>query len=175
MEKSDPPVPYTVEYSDLVLRHFRLLAREASARGDGPAFAAALKEFHRRLELFPQFGDPIVDLSVEEGQIRLAIWTSPRKVDTRLRVIGAVPFRGPARFGSHEQPRCWLAGPDEGAGPGSAFFRHQLPQPLRRELVAKECAGSRTGAPPRFARLRPDHALSPPNRGRQARNYPTRS
>jgi hypothetical protein len=73
MEKSDPPVPYTVEYSSFVLQHLRRLAQEASARGDGPAFVAALREFHRRLELFPQFGDPIMDLSTEEGQIRLGI------------------------------------------------------------------------------------------------------
>ena len=73
MEKSDPPVPYTVDYSSFVLQHFRRLAQEASARGDGPAFVAALREFHRRLELFPQFGDPIMDLSTEEGQIRLGI------------------------------------------------------------------------------------------------------
>ena len=73
MEKSDPPVPYTVEYSSFVLQQLRLLAQEASARGDGPAFAAALREFHRRLQLFPQFGDPIMDLTVEEGQIRVGI------------------------------------------------------------------------------------------------------
>jgi hypothetical protein len=73
MAKSDPPVPYTVEYSGFVLQHLRLLAQEASVRGDGPAFAAALREFHRRLELFPQFGDPLMDLSVEEGPIRLGI------------------------------------------------------------------------------------------------------
>jgi hypothetical protein len=73
MEKSDPPVPYTVEYSRFVLQHLRRLAQEASARGDGPALVAALREFHRRLELFPQFGDPIMDLSTGEGQIRLGI------------------------------------------------------------------------------------------------------
>ena len=73
MEKSDPPIPYTVEYSSFVLQQFRRLAQEASARGDGPAFVAALKEFHRRRELFPQFGDPLMDLSTEEGQIRLGI------------------------------------------------------------------------------------------------------
>jgi hypothetical protein len=48
MEKSDPPVPYVLEYSSSVLQRLRLLAREASARGDGPAFAAALREFHHR-------------------------------------------------------------------------------------------------------------------------------
>jgi hypothetical protein len=73
MEQSDTPVPYTVEYSSFVLQQLRRLAQEASVRGDGPAFVAALREFHRRLELFPQFGDPIMDLSTEDGQIRLGI------------------------------------------------------------------------------------------------------
>jgi hypothetical protein len=97
MEKSDPPVPYTVEYSSFVLQHFRLLARQASARGDGPAFTAALREFHRRLELFPQFGDPIIDLSVEKGQIRLGI-IRPLSMrygvyeERRLVLCGALPI-----------------------------------------------------------------------------------
>jgi hypothetical protein len=73
MEENDPPVRYTVEYSSFVRQHLRLLAREAATRGDGPAFAVALREFHRRLELYPQFGDPIMDLTVEEGQIRVGI------------------------------------------------------------------------------------------------------
>jgi hypothetical protein len=73
MEKSDPPVPYTVEYSSFVLQQFRQLAQEASARGDGPAFVAAMREFHRRLVIYPQFGDPILDLSAEQGQIRLGV------------------------------------------------------------------------------------------------------
>ena len=97
MEKSDPPVPYKVEYSSLVLQHLRLLARAASRRGDGPAFATALKEFHRRLELFPQFGDPLMDLSVEEGQIRLGI-IRPLSMrygvyeEWRLVLCGALPI-----------------------------------------------------------------------------------
>jgi hypothetical protein len=67
MEPSDPPVRFKVEYSSFVLQQLRLLVQEASTRGDGPAFAAALREFHRRLELFPPFGDPIMDRPMEEG------------------------------------------------------------------------------------------------------------
>ncbi len=43
------------------------------ARGDGAAFLAALKAFVARLLVHPQFGDPIMELGVEEGQIRLGI------------------------------------------------------------------------------------------------------
>lgn len=46
------------------------MARE---RGDGEAFLAALREFYRRLQLYPQFGDPLVDLREEAGQIRIGI------------------------------------------------------------------------------------------------------
>jgi hypothetical protein len=66
-------------------------------RGDGPAFAAALREFHRRLELFPQFGDPILDLVVEQGQIRLGI-IRPLSMrygvyeERRMVLCGAIPI-----------------------------------------------------------------------------------
>jgi hypothetical protein len=73
MERSDAPVPCMVEYSDLVLRHLRLLAKEASVRGDGPVFAAAMKEFDRLLRLYPQFGDPQINLTEEPGVIHLGI------------------------------------------------------------------------------------------------------
>jgi hypothetical protein len=62
-----------VVYSGLVQQHLRLLAREALARGDGPAFAAAYQEFERRLRLYPQFGDPQIDLTAEPGVIYLGI------------------------------------------------------------------------------------------------------
>jgi hypothetical protein len=42
------------------------MARE---RGDGEAFLAALKEFHRRLCVYPQFGEPLLDLTQESGQV----------------------------------------------------------------------------------------------------------
>jgi hypothetical protein len=43
------------------------------ARGDGEAFLAALREFHRRLQVYPQFGDPLVDLQREAGHLRIGI------------------------------------------------------------------------------------------------------
>jgi hypothetical protein len=73
MAAPEPTAPYRLVYSDAVKRHLRELANAAFARGDGPAFTAALKEFDRRLRLFPQFGDPLSDLEVGGGQIRLGI------------------------------------------------------------------------------------------------------
>ncbi len=37
------------------------------------AFLAALKEFHRRLCLYPQFGEPLIDLTQESGQVLLGV------------------------------------------------------------------------------------------------------
>jgi hypothetical protein len=96
MAPSDPPAPYAVDYSDLVRQRLRVLAREAFERGDGPAFAAALKEFHRRLTVYPQFGDPLFDLKHERGHIRIGI-IRPLAMrygvheDRRLVFVGAPP------------------------------------------------------------------------------------
>jgi hypothetical protein len=49
------------------------LADTARERGDGEAFVAALREFHRRLCLYPQFGEPLIDLAQESGQLWLGI------------------------------------------------------------------------------------------------------
>src|SRR5262249_18370083 len=67
------PVPYRVVYSERVRQRLLALAGVARERGDGEAFLAALKEFHRRLCLYPQFGEPLIDLTQELGQVRLGI------------------------------------------------------------------------------------------------------
>ncbi len=65
------PTPYRVIYSEYVRDRLGELADAAKARGDGPEFAAAYREFHRRLCLYPQFGDPLIDLRAEVGHVRL--------------------------------------------------------------------------------------------------------
>lgn len=67
------PVPYRVVYSERVRQRLLALADMARERGDGEAFVAALKEFHRRLCLYPQFGDPLIDLTQELGQVWIGI------------------------------------------------------------------------------------------------------
>src|SRR5436189_5951895 len=67
------PVPYRVAYSERVRQRLLALADIARERGDGEAFLAALKEFHRRLCLYPQFGEPLIDLTQELGQVWLGI------------------------------------------------------------------------------------------------------
>lgn len=67
------PVPYRVVYSERVRQRLLALADDARERGDGEAFLVALKEFHRRLCLYPQFGEPPIDLTRELGQVWLGI------------------------------------------------------------------------------------------------------
>jgi hypothetical protein len=69
----DAPQPYEVSLSGRVFDKVRELAAVAKSRGDGEAFLAALREFDRRLRLYPQFGDPLIDLRHAVGQIRLGI------------------------------------------------------------------------------------------------------
>jgi hypothetical protein len=66
-------VPYQVVYSEQVRQRLLALADVARERGDSEAFLAALKEFHRRLCLYPQFGEPLTDLTQETGQVYLGI------------------------------------------------------------------------------------------------------
>jgi hypothetical protein len=73
MAAPDPPAPYQVVFSIAVERRLLELSDEAIARGDGPAFTAAVKEFRRRLAIYPQFGDPQIDLVMGGGQIRTGI------------------------------------------------------------------------------------------------------
>jgi hypothetical protein len=67
------PVPYRVAYAERVRQRLLALADVARERGDGDAFVAAVKEMHRRLCLYPQFGEPLFDLTQEVGQVWLGI------------------------------------------------------------------------------------------------------
>jgi hypothetical protein len=67
------PEPYRVVYSERVRQRLLEFADMARERGDGEAFVAGLKEFHRRLCLYPQFGEPLIDLTQEPGQVWIGI------------------------------------------------------------------------------------------------------
>jgi hypothetical protein len=56
-----------------VRQRLRALADQARERGDGEQFLEALKEFDRRLRIYPQFGEPLHDLTHEPGQICIGI------------------------------------------------------------------------------------------------------
>lgn len=71
----EAPRRYRVSMSEWVLDRLRELAVRARQRGDIEAFLTALREFHRRLSIYPQFGDPLIDLA--EGKGRIHIGTTP--------------------------------------------------------------------------------------------------
>lgn len=93
MTNLDPTPTYRVVVSEIVRRHLRELADEAVARGDGPIFVAAVRAFLARLAVYPQFGDPIIDLLQGEGQIRVGI----------IRPLSM-------RYGVHEEQRIVFCG-----------------------------------------------------------------
>lgn len=68
-------VPYRVSYSERVRQRIRALAKIAFERGDGEAYLAAVAEFDRRLKIYPQFGEPLIDLVQQSGQIWIATLT----------------------------------------------------------------------------------------------------
>src|SRR4051794_34082265 len=90
------PVPYRVVYAERVRQRLLALADSARERGDGEAFVAAVKELHRRLCVYPQFGDPLIDLKREPGQVWIGI-VRPLAMryavldDRRLVMVGALP------------------------------------------------------------------------------------
>ncbi len=67
------PAAYRVVYSERVRQRLLASADAARERGDGEAFLAAVREFHRRLGLYPQCGEPLIDLTHERGQVYLGI------------------------------------------------------------------------------------------------------
>jgi hypothetical protein len=83
-------------YSERVRQRLLGLADLARDRGDGEAFVVALKEFHRRLCLYPQFGEPLSDLTQESGQVWIGI-VPPLAMryavldDRRLVMVAALP------------------------------------------------------------------------------------
>ena len=68
-EPANAPAPYQVAYSGLARGAIPPLVTRARAAGGGAEVLAALKELDRRLRIYPQFGEPLVDLTHESGQI----------------------------------------------------------------------------------------------------------
>jgi hypothetical protein len=85
-----------VAYSGRVRERIITLADVARERGDGPAYLAALREFDRRLRVYPQFGDPLLDLRHESGLLRIGIVLPLSRrygvlEEQRLVVVAALP------------------------------------------------------------------------------------
>jgi hypothetical protein len=66
---SPTPEPYRVSYSEDVQQQLRTLGRRAKERGMAGEFVAALRALDARLRIYPQFGEPLRDLTHQVGQI----------------------------------------------------------------------------------------------------------
>jgi len=98
----DGSVEYTVSCSGRVREHLATLSKVSRERGDGAEFLAALREFERRLRVYPQFGDPLADLNLIGGTIRIGV-VRPLSMryavveSRRLVLLGALPVLMPMR------------------------------------------------------------------------------
>jgi hypothetical protein len=72
-ETPNGPVRYRVVYSEWVRNELRKLADRAMERGLGPKFLAALKEMDQRLQIYPQFGQPLRDLKLKPARLWLGV------------------------------------------------------------------------------------------------------
>jgi hypothetical protein len=95
-DPSSVPVLYTVTFSGRVLDGIRELISRAGAKGRGSQVRSALVELNRRLQVYPQVGEPLRDLAFTGNQL----WhcTVPPLVaiyvidDVRRQVVVAAPI-----------------------------------------------------------------------------------
>jgi hypothetical protein len=64
---------YAVSYSGRVRDAIKDLILRARAAGIAPKVIAAVKEIDRRLQIYPQFGEPLRDLTVEAAQLWIGV------------------------------------------------------------------------------------------------------
>ena len=72
-ESPSNPSLYRVVYSELVRARLKTLLAHANLRGMGQPVLLAVKEIDRRLQLYPQFGEPFRDLQLESAQLWIGI------------------------------------------------------------------------------------------------------
>ncbi len=102
-EPSNGLIPYRVVYSERVRDELKALAARAKERGLLPQFLAAMRALDARLRIYPQFGEPLMDLVLSPAQLWIGIlpplvveyWLDEEK---RLVVVG-IPIRTLRRSG----------------------------------------------------------------------------
>jgi hypothetical protein len=67
------PRPYRVSYSGRVRDGLRDLLTRARGLGLGPELRAAILEIDRRLQIYPQFGQPLRDLAVDNATLWIGV------------------------------------------------------------------------------------------------------
>jgi hypothetical protein len=94
---NDQPIPYRASYSGRVRDEFAALVIRARARGLDSRVLAAAREIDRRLQLYPQFGQPLRNLSVEHARLWIGV-VSPLVVhyvldEENRHVMVVLPFQ----------------------------------------------------------------------------------
>lgn len=98
-----PPLPYRVSYSQRVRDELVRLVARARARGLSPQVLTAVREIDRRLQVYPQFGQPLRNLSVDPAQLWIGV-VAPLVVhyvldEDRREVSVILPFQPLPRSG----------------------------------------------------------------------------
>jgi hypothetical protein len=96
-EETPPPIPYQVIYSASARSALIDIAVRANQVGRGAEYAAVVAEMEQWLRIYPQFGEPIIDLKTDVGQILIAAF-APLMIryaisETRRHVYVAAPPR----------------------------------------------------------------------------------
>jgi len=94
---NDVPAPYGVSYSQRVRDEFVALVTRLRPLGTHSQVLAAAREIDRRLRIYPQFGQPLRDLSAQSTQLWVGV-VSPLVVqyvldEARRLVMVVLPFR----------------------------------------------------------------------------------
>src|SRR5262245_32565141 len=94
---ADPPVLYRLVISDLVIAELRALLARAKQCGLADEVKTALTTLQERLQVYPQFGQPLIDLQHEQAQTMVAV-VPPLYVryaiyETRREVWLLIPIR----------------------------------------------------------------------------------
>jgi len=66
---SEAPKPYQVSYTGLVRAEARRLIATAGTSERAQAIITAFRELDRLLRIYPQFGEPELDLKKEDGKV----------------------------------------------------------------------------------------------------------
>lgn len=72
-ETSNGPISYQVAYSEYVRNELKKLIARAKERGLDSQVRAAAREIDRHLHEYPQFGQPLRDLSIESSQLWVGV------------------------------------------------------------------------------------------------------
>src|SRR5262245_13162695 len=72
-EPATSPDPYRDSYSEIVRAELRLLVARARELGRAAEVLTAVREFDRRLRLYPQFGEPLREYEIVPAKLWIGV------------------------------------------------------------------------------------------------------